>query len=74
MRDEIKGLIEENLNEINTEEKADSNHLEEMIANQNKKVQEEYKIKEFLKGLKKESIEDLTEEELSVLQEKLKEE
>lgn len=74
MRDEIKGLIEENLNEINTEEKADSNLLEEMIANQNKKVQEEYKIKEFLKGLKKESIEDLTEEELSVLQEKLKEE
>ena len=64
MREDIKELIEQNMNELHEEEENNSIHtLQEQINKQNKLVHEQNLIREYLKKVNKNSIEELTEEE-----------
>ena len=64
MREDIKELIEQNMNELHEEEENNSIHtLQEQINKQNKLVHEQNLIREYLKNVNKNSIEELTEEE-----------
>ena len=70
MKEDILDIIEENMNEVKASEEIDYHIIEKKIKTQNKLIQ----ANEYLQSIGKESIKELTKEELEKLNEKLKKE